>query len=287
MSWEQDQLAAVETLLFRSSLVKIGHFDCDADHPCFAVSEGLDNDVFVLPKNPIWLRRDDGEFRFVEPGAILLHQAGSTLQRRCVSQHGDCAFWFGIHPALFRDALQRHNLSSDDIAGAQVAELKLHHRIAMLLKQLQAKLLDRLGVEEAVVNLFHEVCERRALHVAEARASRTGTAQRQRRSIDRARAYLDAHLFEAVGLEKVAAHSGMSLYHLCRVFRQETGLSMHAYRTRLRLGRVVDRLMDDRGSDLTDLALDTGFNSHSHLSRVFRSQMGLPPSAIRSQAAML
>ncbi len=39
MSWNQDHLAPVETLLYRSDLVKVGTFECAADDPCFRVSE--------------------------------------------------------------------------------------------------------------------------------------------------------------------------------------------------------------------------------------------------------
>ena len=82
MSWNHDHLAPVETLLYRSDLIKVGTFVCDVAHPCFSVSEPLDNDVFVLPKRPVWIRRNEGEYRFVEPGAILMHRAGATLERR-------------------------------------------------------------------------------------------------------------------------------------------------------------------------------------------------------------
>ena len=144
-----------------------------------------------------------------------------------------------MHPDVFVDALQRHELSTEAMGGALIADPQLRYR--------------------------------------------PDTATRQRRLVDRARAYLDAHLTESTGLEKVAQDTGTSLYHLCRVFREQTGLTMHAYRTRQRLGYVLDRLVDGRAASLTELALDTGFASHSHLSRVFQKQMGVPPSTIRAR----
>jgi AraC-like DNA-binding protein len=168
------------------------------------------------------------------------------------------------------------------MGGALIADLQFHHRLAVLLKQIECDQWDRRAVEEEVLSLFFGICERRAEQVKKMTRSRGRTAERQRRLVGRARAYLDAHLAESVGLETVARDAGTSLYHLCRVFREQTGLTMHAYRTRQRLGHVLDRLVGGTSVSLTDLALDLGFSSHSHLSRVFRKQMGVPPSAIRS-----
>jgi AraC family transcriptional regulator len=282
MSWNHDHLAPVETLLFQSDLVKVGTFECAADDPCFRVSETLDNDVFVLPRKPVWIRRNGDEYQFVEPGAILMHRAGSRLERRRTSSSGERTYWFGVHPDSFVDALERYDLSTEDMGGALIADLQFHHRLAVLLKQIECDPWDRLAVEEDVLSLYFEICERRADQVRKLIPARGVTAERQRRLVGRARAFLDAHLAENVGLETVARDAGSSLYHLCRVFREQTGLTMHAYRTRQRLGHALDRLVNGSSTDLTDLALDLGFSSHSHLSRTFQKQMGVPPSAIRS-----
>jgi AraC family transcriptional regulator len=281
MSWNHDHLAPVETLLFRSDLVKVGTFECAADDPCFRVSEPLDNDVFVLPRKPVWIRRDADDYRFVEPGAILMHRAGSILERRRATDAGERTYWFGVHPDIFVDALRRHDLSTEEMGGALIADLQFHHQLAVLLQQIECDQAERLAVEEEVLTLFFGICERRADRAKMSSKARGSTAARQRRLVDRARAFLDAHLSETVGLETVARDAGTSLYHLCRVFREQTGLTMHAYRTRQRLGHALDRLVSGSSANLTELALDLGFSSHSHLSRTFQKQMGVPPSAIR------
>jgi AraC-like DNA-binding protein len=282
MAWNQDHLAPVETMLFQSDLVKIAHFTCRADDPSFSVSESLDNDVFVVPRTPVWVRRNDDDYLFAEPGSILMHRAGSTLERRRVSDLGDRTYWFGVHPDVFIDALRRYDLSTQEMGGALISDLKFRYRLALFLKAMKRAPLDKLAVEEEVLTLYYEICERRANQVRKPGKARMDTAVRQRRLVDRTRAYLDAHLVETVGLETVARDAGTSLYHLCRVFREQTGLTMHAYRTRQRLGQALDRLVHGSAPNLTDLALDLGFSSHSHLSRAFQKQMGVPPSTVRS-----
>jgi len=282
MSWDRDHLASVDTLLFRSDLVKVGYFDCAVDHPCFAESAPLDNDVFVMPRKPVWVRRDSGDYHFVEPGAILMHRAGSTLERRRATDFGERTYWFGVRPDIFVEALRRYGLSTDEMGGAVMADLKFRHRLAMFLKNLERDTADDLSAEEEVLTLFHEICGRRAEQVSKPSGGREGTAIRQRRLVDKARAYLDAKLTENIALETVARDVGTSLYHLCRIFREQTGMTMHAYRTQQRLDRVMERLLNGKSDNLTALALDSGFASHSHLSREFHKRVGLPPSAMRS-----
>ena len=85
--------------------------------------------------------------------------------------------------------------------------------------------------------------------------------------------------------ESVAAITdavGVSPAHGARVFRRSTGLSIHAYRTALRLHAILDRLLDP-AIDLSAAALDVGFSSHSHMTAAFREAFGAPPSAWRGR----
>lgn len=81
-------------------------------------------------------------------------------------------------------------------------------------------------------------------------------------------------------LDELAAKAGLSVYHLCRTFRRHTGLPVHRYRNRLRLRAALERLADPK-IDLTALALDVGFSSHSHFTAAFRAEFGVTPSQVR------
>jgi AraC-like DNA-binding protein len=281
MTWTNDNLAPVETLLFRSDLAKVGRFECSAGDPCFRVTEATDNDVFVLPRNAVWVRRNTRDYRFVEPGAILIHRAGSAIERRETNEAGDIAYWFAIHPDVFAETLQQYALSSRDARDALIAEPQIRYRLSVLVNNICSSHVDKLTAEEEVLSLFFDICQKYAERARHQSGARSGTAKRRQRLTDTARAFVDAHLAENIGLEDVARAAGSSLFHLCRTFREQTGLTLHAYRVRQRLGRAMDRIVDGDDCSLTDLALDTGFSSHSHLSRAFRKQLGFSPSSIR------
>ena len=75
MAWRDERLLPVERLLYRGRIVKVGQFDCPADHACFPRTAPLQNDLLVFVRRPLWWRRGAGRYRFVEPGAALLHRA--------------------------------------------------------------------------------------------------------------------------------------------------------------------------------------------------------------------
>jgi AraC-like DNA-binding protein len=62
-----------------------------------------------------------------------------------------------------------------------------------------------------------------------------------------------------------------------------TGSSIYDYVMRERLARTLDAVLD-RGDDLTSIALDGGFASHSHFTARFKRFFGCTPAALRRAA---
>ena len=92
---------------------------------------------------------------------------------------------------------------------------------------------------------------------------------------ERFRAYLDERVFDHVTVADAAAGIGASTTQLARAFRQVFGIAPHAYLTGRRLDAARDRILD--GEPLAQVAADVGFADQAHLSRRFRSFLGVPP----------
>jgi len=89
------------------------------------------------------------------------------------------------------------------------------------------------------------------------------------------------HIFDSdLSLQALANESGYSRVHFVRMFRAATGHSPHNYLLNLKLERVQE-LLKNPAMSLIDIALDCGFSSHSHMSRLFRKMVGVTPSAYR------
>jgi AraC family transcriptional regulator len=96
-----------------------------------------------------------------------------------------------------------------------------------------------------------------------------------RRIIERMRCF-----DEDLSLQALATESGYSRVHFVRMFKAATGYSPHNYLLNLKLERVRE-LLKNPSMSLIDIALDCGFSSHSHMSRLFHKFVGVTPSAYR------
>lgn len=95
--------------------------------------------------------------------------------------------------------------------------------------------------------------------------------------------YIDAHLNQEIKLASLAALLDMSQFHFSHLFKQSMGLTPYQYLLQQRVERAK-QLLKQTDRLIADIALDCGFNSHSHLSKQFRQLTGITPKAFRSGA---
>lgn len=109
------------------------------------------------------------------------------------------------------------------------------------------------------------------------RAPRSPAPDRLRRAEE----FVRAHFREAIGLSAVAAAAGLRPTHLATAFRRRHGRSVGELVRELRVEWVAAELARSR-RPLAELALEAGFADQSHLTRVFRQQLGTTPGRFRS-----
>jgi len=105
---------------------------------------------------------------------------------------------------------------------------------------------------------------------------------RTARLIRRTKEFLEAQLSSPIRLADVGNAVGASPAYLTDVFRRAEGIPVHRYLTQSRLARALLEL--PHATDLTALALEVGFSSHSHFSAAFRRAFGCTPSRFREAA---
>jgi AraC-like DNA-binding protein len=121
--------------------------------------------------------------------------------------------------------------------------------------------------DQAVANMFT------ALNVSAgiSRAEEPPTVS----AVEFAKDYLATHYAERVRVDVLAKLAGIDPFQLIRAFRRTLGITPHAYLRQIRVSRA--RRMMRRGTSISTVALSAGFSDHSHLTRVFKDVVGVPP----------
>ena len=282
----------VDKILFRTDLVTIGRFRCPVGHSHFRDSGPIRQSCFVFPRTSVVIEHE-GRRPFVTDATIAtLYNAGQRYERRPISPDGDRCDWYGVSSDLLRDAVRPYDPdAADSPAGAMRYD---HAPVAASLYLDQRRLFESvasgerrndmsgersepLEIEESSLSLLGRVLRSayRRSPMSATSSGRRATAQRLDVA-DAARAYLADAYRDRVSLADVARAAGCSPFHLCRSFRAATGSTVHRHLTALRLRAALERLGD--GVDLSRIALESGFSSHSHFTAAFHAEFGVAPS---------
>jgi AraC family transcriptional regulator len=275
--------ASADRVVFATDSITIGAFRCSTAHPSFSDSGPIRQDCFVFPRTAVVIEHDGARPFVADPTVITLYNRSQVYGRRPVSRDGDRCDWFAVSRDLLRGALADRDRAAAD-SDRPMRFMHAPSDAATYLEQRRlfttvcnADTLDPLAVEERVVALLDRV-----LQLAY-RAHRSRAAADRRRTAllaDATRQWIAPRAAERLTLSRIAAAMDCSVFHLCRSFRRATGLTLHDYREQVRLRLALERVVDAE-RDLSRLALDLGYSSHSHFTAAFGRAFGAPPSAAR------
>ena len=100
---------------------------------------------------------------------------------------------------------------------------------------------------------------------------------REVRSARRVIDYIESNLTCDLQLVELSAVVGISRSHFARSFRNTIGMAPHTFVLQRRLARAVELLIP-RKLSVREVAKRCGFADQAHLTRVFKSRFGHPPS---------
>ena len=266
----QVDLKPVETLLYASDVVAMGTFRCPADHPLFRDSGPCTHHTFVFPRSSTEIRHDGGATFVGSPNTVSLYNQHQRYTRRAISPI-DASDWFVIADDILRDATGGFDDGPfrERFAPIGVDTYALQRRLFDLVGSGQ---FDRNEIDEGALRVFDRV-----LHATRVAAK----TDRMRDAVEWVKRTIASAPSRSVSLRALARETGSSPFHLCRAFTRTTGMTITAFRHSLRVRLALDRLRD-RSADLTTVALDLGYASHSHFTSVFRRHVGMTPSQYRA-----
>jgi AraC-like DNA-binding protein len=278
--------------LYESPLVRVSAYDCRACRGGPEGEEHSESNNIVLMRRGAFCKHFGRRSVTADVNQAVFFSKGSTYRVSHPADCGDRGTIFVPSPRVLNDIARELDPSVDDrpdrpfpfVTGP--CDPGVHwrgHRLAARLEAVDREPLEPLWADVTTLQLVADVLAAAfARHGSPRRPRRDATTADHRERAEAVKVYLAVRLSERVTLDEVARSVHASPFHLARLFRQHAGVPIHRYLTRLRLRASLDRLADGVG-DLTTLALELGFSSHSHFTDTFRREFGLAPSAVRRE----
>jgi AraC-like DNA-binding protein len=275
-----DPLEISRKTLFESPMLQIGLFEARPRSDACGDVERQDLNAIVLPLSGLFSKHDaPGRHVVGTPSHAVFFAADTPYRIGFPGGIGDRAISLRFDDALAPEWLDpRSN-------GEALASNGLLPANAMMLRNLLWRRLARAEADEFEAEALG--LDLLNLSLKSVRGSgpapRPQSQARRTRALERIKeavALAPARKWSVAGLAEVAH---LSPFHLCRTFREMVGTSIYAYVLHERLAQTLDAVLDC-DDDLTTIALDAGFNSHSHFTARFRSFFGCTPLALRRTA---
>lgn len=92
--------------------------------------------------------------------------------------------------------------------------------------------------------------------------------------------YIENNFTEKITLDKLSNIAGISEGHFCRLFKQITGMSAIDYVNHLRVNKAAG-LIQNSDKNMTEIAMNCGFEDSNYFSRVFRKHKRVSPMDMR------
>lgn len=275
-------------LQFHGSAVSVGTFRCHPSHPSFEDTGPIRRGhMVVFPRTSVRITHVGGEPIVANPNVVMFYNRGQIYRRAPISAQGDRCEWFAFHPGTILDAVRDYHPAAtehpdrpfpfahgpSDAASYMLQRLVVEH----IFGDPQP---DALWIEELLLHvLMRTVQSAFRARGDQPRPARPNTRRAHAELARTTQELIATHFDEPLILEWIARQVHSSPYRLCRIFRARTGQTIHEYQNQLRLRTALERIPDCRG-DLTALALDLGYASHSHFTAAFRRAFGTVPSQL-------
>jgi len=279
-------------LLYHSPGVSICDVCCRPEFRERGPEEHADKHLVVFPRSGVFLKQVAGKEFVVDPNHVAFFNEGESYRCAHPVGSGDDCTAFEFRPEALQEVIGVFSPTATERPHRlfEFTHVLSNQRVFVFQQRLRRQLLsgvaDALMIEESSLDLLAAVVRNAYLDRGiRPMRRRAATRQAHREQSEKTRLFLADRFSENLSLGDIARAVHSSTFHLARIFHRETGMTMHQYRNDLRLRAALERLVEGQ-ADLTALALDLGFSSHSHFSDAFRRAFGIPPSECRRSASL-
>jgi AraC family transcriptional regulator len=277
--------------LYDSPMITVRDYICRHDHREASPEEESDSNSITLMRHGAFARHFGKQKVTSDVNQASFFAKGSVYRVSHPTGCGDRGTSMVVAEPILTDIIRELDPSVDErtddpftfSSGPVDTSLFLRHRDYV--RRLESPdPLEPLWADVTGLQLIADVLVAAYEHAGTKPTRRRATSKDHAERTEAAKAYIAKHLGENISLADIAAVANASPFNFARLFQQQTGMPVHRYLTRLRLRTSLERIVEP-GADLTSVALDLGFSSHSHFTDVFRREFGKTPSEVRESAS--
>jgi AraC-like DNA-binding protein len=217
-------------------------------------------------------RRAQGRDHYVGPATAFFEVLGAEDEVLHPHDGGDTTSIFTLTEAAVGQFVGNCDVPGQPILTPGPIDLAHRRLIAAVCEGI-----DHFEAGERLAELVGSVIE----HAAPGRltTSRPATERAHDRLVDAVR---EAIVADPAGsdLATLAALTGHSPFHLSRVFRRRSGVTLTHFRNRIRVAAALV-VLEQGQADLALVAAQLGFSDQAHMTRVIRDHLGHPPASVR------
>ena len=268
---EEDELSV--RLLLETRTVEIRDIQCHGNCHHRSPGECASTTHLVYPYRGAFMRHVGSTETVAEVNQLVFFNEDEEYAISHPVAGGDACLSIAIDRELLQELAPADQLAAGPAVAFRHARRGIDPRaqalVALLRHGLSRGAIETLEAETLALTLI-----RRSL--GEATSHNRSSTYGQKKLVDRTKLLLAVDPGRRWTLAAVAKEVGVSPVYLTQIFAQVEGVPLYRYQLRLRLARALDLLADY--DDLTMLALDIGFSSHSHFSAAFRQLYGKTPA---------
>lgn len=127
-----------------------------------------------------------------------------------------------------------------------------------------------LDIETTLIELVHTLLKKHASDL-----THEPYGMLEQKYVKRIKEYIHANYTDRITLETLEQETGISRYHLIRLFKKSTHMPPHAYQNLLRINYAKKELKNRRS--IAEIAMHTGFYDQSHFAKAFVKIVGATP----------
>jgi AraC-like DNA-binding protein len=263
-------------LLLETPLVTVRDVWCPGEPVHRSEPERVSVTHLVFPYRGTYVRHVGADAAVADASQLLLFNAGETYQVSHPVPGGDASLSLQVDESMLRELAPPALLQDGPVLRFRMQRLRIDPRaqvlVALLRHSLREGTAEPLEAESLALVLVHRALGPRTAHAA-------GASLAKQRLVERTKVVLSRDLARRWTLADIAAEVGVSPVYLTQSFRQVEGVPLYRYHVRLRLARALDLLAEY--DDLSALAQDLGFSSHSHFAATFQQVYRRTPSEFR------